>query len=131
MSSIGPYSVFSIRDPLPRAHLVMEDITRPGVAGKAFQVTGLHGSAQTIEVFSPIGSVNVGLVANGLMTAFTNLEGSVVTIVDDFGQSRGNFMVKAVDEVRKDVFSSATELSASAVYGWLVTSWTIEDVSTA
>ena len=93
MASIGGYTVFSISGlPAPAAHrnVLLE---RPGVDGASARTEGLRAEETTVTTITFL--VSSGQVKT-VPETYAALVGSLVTVVDDFGNLVNNVLVQAV-----------------------------------
>lgn len=93
MASIGGISVFSIKGAPVVAKMQFALKSRPGVAGNDVQLLGLRGDSYTVKLMHDVTSE-----AN-LYTAKSNLaalQGTLVTLVTDLGQTHTGQMVEDV-----------------------------------
>lgn len=124
MGSIGGYSFRSMDGFPPNlAGYIHSDVTRPGVMGVALTPTGRRGqpfSATTLTACSDV--YNVGAA----MTTYAAMKGSIVTAVDDFGNSWANLIVRDVQRVR----AFYAPVSTDPFYPYnLICVWTLEHVT--
>lgn len=123
MANIGGYSVMSLQGPPPSlSGTLLGDITRPGVPGKAFWTVGTQGAPfQVLSTTACASSYAVGLA----IEAYSNLIGSIVSIIDDFGNQYNNLLVREVRPVRQFRTLNPTNPAIACI---LVTEWTFEHV---
>lgn len=126
MASVGAYSIFSLKGGIPYAGVKLRDITREGIAGKAFRVVGLHAYPQVVASTT---LVNSAVTIKTTMSAYAALMGGLVTVVDDFGDSRSNILVHDVQQV--EAFGILTPVPATGANKVLQCYWLLEDLSTS
>ena len=93
MASIGGHTVFSISGlPEPAAHrnVLLE---RPGVDGASARTEGLRAEETTVMTTT---FVDGAAAVKSTPETYAALVGSIVTVVDDFGNSVHNVLVQAV-----------------------------------
>jgi hypothetical protein len=94
----------------------VEVIVTPGVDGAALRLLGSRGEPFTLTSvadFTSAANAAAGIVA------YRNLQGNIVTIVDDHGQSWTNYTVLKVSPVRrKQVVTPSGGLSGGAHLVW-------------
>ena len=115
MSTIGGITVTFLRGQLMPTAETVEDITRPGKDGHAYRWLGERSEPQMLASLADV----TGLAsATATCTAYRALQGSLVTVVDDFGDTRANVMVQSVSGIRfRKIASAAGGLhDASASY---------------
>lgn len=78
--------------------LMTEEVTRPGVDGKAFRKVSTRGGTLIVN-----GWVDASDAAarDGLVTTITSFVGKIVTIDDSFGVTHTNILVRDVRELRR------------------------------
>lgn len=76
----------------------VEEITRQGVNSHAYRKSAIRGDA-----FEMIGKVDCDTIAaaTALYEEFKLLEGELVTLVDDYGETTNNVMIEAVRLIDK------------------------------
>ena len=129
MGSLAGYPFIRLAGMPPKLPgIVLEEITRSGIPGKAFWQKGL--SAQPFQVQA------VGLYANlsALNLAqytYAALQGAFIVAVDDLGQYWYDLMVHSVEpcpvdgEVNQRIITTSTTPSATYMLG---TCWTLESI---
>lgn len=122
---IGLHSFFAMSSSPPYAGITMEDITRSGVAGIAFKTTGWRGEPAVVTTTTFLLTLNA---LDAAMKAYSGMRGQYYTVIDQFGISRHNIMVR--DVVERDRFQVTSPSSSwSSVVAVLVCDWTLQDVS--
>ncbi len=122
-SSIGGNNFFSTHGTTPElAGLTMTDVTRPGVAGKAWQDTGVSAEPFQLRTFGHF--INKGLAASAVED-YAATKGSLVTYADDDGTSWLNMVVLAAKPVRP-IFRVLNSSDAGIDYFVLEAVWTLE-----
>jgi len=89
MPSVGAINYITLGGELPKAGLSVRDISRPGVHGLAVKDIGNRGALR--HVVGTVDTSAAALVA--LINAIEAQRGQVVTLVDEFGNSRANVVV--------------------------------------
>ena len=97
MSSIGGHSVISAKGAINPQGERLEDTTRPGVDGVSYRRIGKKSESFQLRTFTDAASAAAAkaLVA----TTYKGLQGTLVTVVDDMGNTWNNVAVLAVDPV--------------------------------
>jgi len=112
MGLIGGYSFARIADmPLALAGVDLEVITRKGVPGKALWPSGITADPKTVECVYLLGSLGAIGVA---VTNFAALKGTIVTVVDDLGNTYYNVWVKNQRPIRQ--FKPLASTNAAVAY---------------
>lgn len=99
MPSIGIYNVFTIVDPMQVAQMQLEEITRNGVPGLAFNQIGVRGQEFSVRVISLLTSTSG--VGQQLVNYASLVGGNPVQVVDDYGDTWNLMLVKGVVETRR------------------------------
>jgi hypothetical protein len=89
----GTFPFISISGEFKRSGQTLEDITRKGTDGQAFRLTGQRGEMFDVEATVDLTDYPT---AQSLWDSLIALRGSIVTIVDDFGQSFDQIIVHNV-----------------------------------
>lgn len=96
MPSIGIYNFITIKGAINLQQQRLEPFSRPGVNGESFQSLGRRAEVSTFTATRDVSTLSS---AANLLTAYSNLVGSVVIITDDLGVSWSNMLVTAVRQV--------------------------------
>ena len=124
MSTIGGYTVFSIQGQVPLAGYIVEDLLRKGVAGKEYRRIYFTGGEERLISFTLV----AGASAIGpLKVAYKALQSNLVTIVDDYGTTWYNIMVKNVHVAKVKPVVNSTTASVTHV---VITEWAVEPAAT-
>lgn len=121
MSSIGAFDFIRMTGPeIAGLSVQVKEFDRPGIDGVGFHsgaAKAPHCVKMTVE-----GVANAA-TANTAEEDYKAIKGSLVTVVDDHGRSRGSVMVVDVTVVRK----TALLMSVPDNYGYLVTAqWVLK-----
>lgn len=122
MPSIGAYEFYTIRGNIPYPGLTVEEITRPGVLGVAFMVTGFKADPVIVETIA--GCVTFGALDSAI-AGYTSLQGSIVDVEDDFGNERSNILVRKVMPIRQYAITNSTDSYAALLHA----QWELQDVT--
>lgn len=94
MASIGGYSFITLEGGLnPGSGEQLEEITRPGVDGVAYRRIGRRGVPFRMQSLADVANA---ANAHSLILNYKALQGGLVTLVDETGQSWFNVMVLRV-----------------------------------
>ena len=116
MSSIDGNTVISIRGQIESGDGErVEEITRAHVDGIAFRKIGKRGAPFSMTSLVDVGSA---ATAKSTYTTYKATEGSLVTLVDDAGNSWANVMVLSVR--RGGVKRTYTPVGGISGGGWLL-----------
>jgi hypothetical protein len=116
------FTFLTLRNQVPLAGDVMEDITGPGVAGKAFVWAGFHGDVETV--------MSVMALAAGEPVGIRRMQqrmfqGHVVTVTDDYGAIWTEVMCRGVRHGQIfPIVAGAGLLAGKAVV--MMTEWSLE-----
>lgn len=124
MSSIGGNTVFSISGQVPLSGYIVEDLLRKGVAGKEYRRIYFAGGEERLISITLISGVSY---INDMKVAYKALQSNLVTIVDDYGDTWTNIMVK---DVRVAEVKPVVNSTVSGVTHVAITEWTVEPTAT-
>jgi hypothetical protein len=128
MAWIGPYQVVTIQGPVDYASYVVSELPpRPGVFGVAFRgPDGFRSKPVTVRSFVDLPTP---LALSAYMKGYKSLQGSIVTVIDDFGEVRPNIIVREVNESRrqKALVSAGGLTPGGTCLLWV--DWTLQDIS--
>ncbi len=121
--SIGGQTFLWMRNALPYAGEVLEDLIRTGVGGVAFRVVGWRAEPVTIYTRTLCYTY---FAADQAMFAYASMQGLVWTVVDEFGLVRPGVIVKQYRPMRtfKTYVGSTVP---TGVYAVLDSEWTLQD----
>ena len=106
---------------VPMSGYIIDPFHREGVAGRAWQLTGLHGEPMPLTT---LGGFTGGTLA-AARAAHKTLQGQVVVIVDDFGITWTNLVVvRASPTVAFPITGGVGDLGGKTVM--LRTEWLID-----
>lgn len=98
-NSVGSVTFTLVRGPaLPAPQAELQEITREGIDGIGVKILGLRGAAVTWQCFSYHSD---SAAAETQMAAIRDLQGDLVTAVDDWGVSTGDVLVEEATVVSK------------------------------
>ena len=92
MASIGGFNFIRLRGGIHPVAEVPQEITRPNVDGHAFRRFGKRGMSSLWESVVDLTQANVSTTIAG----YRALQGTLVTLVDEAGDSYTNVMVRSV-----------------------------------
>jgi len=93
MSSIGGYTMITVKNNPAPAGMLLADITRPNVDGHAYQEQGYH--APVVYLTSIVDLADAAEVQTEI-EGYAALQGTLITVVDDLGNSWTNVAVLSV-----------------------------------
>jgi len=122
--SIGSQTFLSMRNAIPYAGEIVEEITRPAMFGVAFRVTGMKGEPVTVMTRTLCYSE---AAVDNAMYAYSLMQGYIYSLTDEFGNTRPWVMVRSYRPVRafRTYYGSTVP---SGVYGVLDSEWVLQDV---
>ena len=124
MPSIGGNSVLTLRGEFQTLAQTLEPITRPNIDGVAYRVVGQRGGP--FRMLSIV-DVDDDAAAEALADTYKALIGTLVTVLDDHGQTHTNIVVLDSRILRKQPVKQAGG-GLSTSQGYLVTTvWTLEE----
>lgn len=106
------------------AHDQDREIVRDGVYGKESQWAGFWGEPGIVWTTTHLSAT--GSTKTAALAAYAALVKQLVTVVDDFGSTRTNIMVKSVRPVETKPMAYASDSAVAR----LVCVWELEDWST-
>ncbi len=121
MANIGGQSFFSLVGAIKGPGPQLLDITSPGVAGVSFAVVQWRGEPTTVRALRFLDSV-ANVAAYRL--AFENLRGYVVSVTDDWGDTRPYVLVHDCREIEVVEVANST----TGVYGYMWWEFTLEEL---
>jgi len=92
-SSIGGYTMITVRGTPQPAGMVLADITRANVDGHAYQEQGYHAAP---EFLTSIVDLTTAAGVKTEIEGYKALQATLVTIVDDLGNSWTNVAILSV-----------------------------------
>lgn len=123
MGQLGAYSFFAIHGaPTNLAGMKAASITRPGVDGEALWLLGKRGDNYALTSISLCTSL---AAVGAAITAYKAMEQSVVTYVDDLGNTYYNQLVANVRPVEQRQVLGATTAGVTHV---LTCEWTLRSI---
>ena len=122
--SIGLQTFLSMRNAIPYAGEIVEEITRPAMFGVAFRATGMKGEPVTVMTRTLCYSE---AAVDNAMYAYSLMQGYIYSLTDEFGNTRPWVMVRSYRPVRafRTYYGSTVP---SGVYGVLDSEWVLQDV---
>ena len=128
MPSIGGYSMLTIRGEFQSLGQTVEPITRPNIDGEALRIVGQRGQPFVMRSLVDVDDAAAAETEAGI---YKGLQGTLVTIVDDHGQTHTNVAVLAVRVMRKRAVKTAAG-GLSTSQGYLVTAiWVLQETNIA
>ncbi len=121
MASIGSETFFSITGCIKGPGPKLEDITSPGVPGASFAIKQWRGDAVTIRALRLVYDL---WDVPGYRLDFEYLEGEVVTVVDDWGDTRTGVLVHSGREVQVQEVVNSSE----GVLGYMWWEFVVEEL---
>ena len=105
---------------------VLENVTRPGIAGTAFRTDGPR--AEPFQMASVLGVANAAGAQNAEL-AYATAVGNFATLTLDNTGTRTNVMIVAVRDIRIQAAVGGTGFIASSVTYTVSAAWTLQYTS--
>ena len=115
---IGPYYFLAMDGELiaPNA-LILEEITRPGVAGAAWRIVGQRGRPFRVHTIVDVSTI---LAAYNLLYNYRGLIGTLNTLIDPLGNTYADCMVLECNTQQPAAFQGGIGGTSGSSSGYLV-----------
>lgn len=124
MASFGGLSLNIERWLVPVARREYTEVTRPGVPGRAFRLTG-YGAGRGQAVTRTL--LTDDSLARTVLETYRDLAGQSISVIDDNGNTYTGVFVHGVREVERRYFSLDSGGRTGGLLLWC--EWELQDVS--